>query len=193
MSLLGLGESENADLLQSAISWNRVKSQDGETVLEKLVKRDSPLWAIMFFDKDYMISRQLKIDEILKPLSQEPIDSGFITYWELPEGDFFTEMPVVLPTSDALLAQTIATMLGMTESLVAFHAAGIVHGGIYGGSWFQEAKTGKWRILNLGFSFYPGREPDSSFQYLYFNELIPFISPEQSGRTGRVVDTRSDL
>ncbi|MBI1223318.1 MAG: AAA family ATPase [Bacteroidetes bacterium] len=193
MSVETIDVNEKTEGIESAISWSRATNQEGDSILEKRIKRDTHLWAIMYFDKDYMISRQVKIDEIIKPISQEPTDFGFTTRWKLPEGKFFTEIKRPFPGSQELLCSVVENMLEMSKSLVAFHSAGLVHGGIYEGCWFKESQTQEWKLLNLGFSFYPGRESNASFQYLYFNELIPYISPEQTGRTGRIVDARSDI
>lgn len=177
----------------SPFQLRKIKDADGLNLLEKRVNRKAPLWAILCLDRDFLISKRLHLDVVLKSNNQDLNAVDFYNTWELPHGSFYSEMITPIPSDTVNLKVVLERMIHMTKTLGTLHAAGLVHGGIYPGAWFFSETDKQWKLMNLGLSFYPSRESTPPINFLFFEELIPYLSPEQTGRTGRSVDPRSDL
>ncbi|XXY51640.1 AAA family ATPase [Sorangium sp. So ce269] len=82
--------------------------------------------------------------------------------------------------------------ISMTEAVRALHGHEIVHGAIRPKS-FVIAADGQARILNYGVDAAASHEGESLYSDAFISDVLPYLSPEQTGRMNRSVDHRSDL
>ncbi|HVI03041.1 MAG TPA: AAA family ATPase, partial [Enhygromyxa sp.] len=85
----------------------------------------------------------------------------------------------------------IATQLA--EILARTHAAGVIHRAIKPANISIQAESGRVQLTDFGISVVLESERRRIYDDEVFANTLPYISPEQTGRTSRVVDFRSDL
>ncbi|WP_438022451.1 serine/threonine protein kinase [Sorangium sp. So ce233] len=82
--------------------------------------------------------------------------------------------------------------ISMTEAVRVLHGHDIVHGAVRPKS-FVVVGDGQVRILNYGVDAAVNHEGTSLYSEAFMADVLPYISPEQTGRMNRSVDHRSDL
>lgn len=82
--------------------------------------------------------------------------------------------------------------IGITRALEVLHARGLIHNDINPGNlWVEEA--GNVRVTGFGLAMHHARERQPVPGQGCEAGSLPYMAPEQTGRTNRSVDTRSDL
>ncbi|WP_437284545.1 AAA family ATPase [Sorangium sp. So ce406] len=82
--------------------------------------------------------------------------------------------------------------ISMTEAVRVLHGHDIVHGAVRPKS-FVVGGDGQVRILNYGVDAAVNHEGTSLYSEAFMADVLPYLSPEQTGRMNRSVDHRSDL
>ncbi|WP_437966300.1 AAA family ATPase [Sorangium sp. So ce260] len=82
---------------------------------------------------------------------------------------------------------------GITTALAELHANGIVHGDIKPESFLVDETTGRAALINFELASPLSREHRKAKNPVLIEGTLAYMSPEQTGRTGWAVDTRSDL
>jgi predicted ATPase/signal transduction histidine kinase len=73
------------------------------------------------------------------------------------------------------------------------HASGLIHKDLNPGSIVFDPKTQRVKIGNFGVASRVVREQTAAGPEHLLEESLPYVSPEQTGRMNRAVDSRSDL
>jgi len=103
----------------------------------------------------------------------EPLDR--LVSARLPIGDF-------LP-----LAVSVAA------AVADIHSRGLIHKDLNPGSILFDAQSGRVKIGNFGVASRVAREQTTAGPERLLEESLPYLSPEQTGRMNRAVDSRADL
>ncbi|KYF82803.1 hypothetical protein BE11_23185 [Sorangium cellulosum] len=82
--------------------------------------------------------------------------------------------------------------ISMTEAVRVLHGHDVVHGAVRPKS-FVVGDDDEVRILNYGVDAAVSHEGASLYGEAFMADVLPYLSPEQTGRMNRSVDHRSDL
>lgn len=86
---------------------------------------------------------------------------------------------------------TIARQLAMT--LADLHRAGIVHQALTPQHVLFQPETGRVKLTGFGVSQLLTRELQAIYEPQTLQEILPYVSPEQTGRMNRQLDYRTDF
>ncbi|AWJ82200.1 histidine kinase (plasmid) [Azospirillum sp. TSH58] len=193
------------DHLTEAGSGSRVLDSDGESRLLRVTRPDQPFpilarmavtvpndQAGRFDDaldrlrREHALSRRLDPAWAVKPL--DLLQHGHVPVLTLadPGGQPLSALPVpAMP-----FRQRLALALRIAETVAHLHRRGLLHGDLRPFNLLVD-DDGAVRLTGFGRAFpvpvpplHPAGRPDA---------LLPYMAPEQSGRTSRPVDQRSDL
>ena len=93
-----------------------------------------------------------------------------------------------LPVEDFLpLAISVAAAVG------DIHSRGLIHKDLNPGSILFDPQTRRVKVANFGAASRVAREQTAAGPERLLEESLPYVSPEQTGRMNRAVDSRSDL
>ena len=93
-----------------------------------------------------------------------------------------------LPVEDFLpLAVSVAAAVG------DIHSRGLIHKDLNPGSILFDPQTRRVKVANFGAASRVAREQTAAGPERLLEESLPYVSPEQTGRMNRAVDSRSDL
>ena len=81
----------------------------------------------------------------------------------------------------------------LTTALITIHNKGIVHSSIRPQNILICNKTGNAKLLNIRLLFRLPNEREQIYKKEFIEDVLPYISPEQTGRMNREMDYRSDL
>jgi serine/threonine protein kinase len=81
----------------------------------------------------------------------------------------------------------------VAAAVAEIHAAGVTHKNLNPENIFVAPSTGHVRITNFGIATRLPREYIGPRSARLIEGSLPYISPEQTGRTSRPIDSRSDL
>lgn len=83
--------------------------------------------------------------------------------------------------------------LSIVDGLEAFHSANLIHRALSPFTIGLHRQTGKVKILSFGIERHLTKEILCLHEPEFIRKVIPYISPEQTGRMNRTVDCRSDF
>lgn len=162
--------------------------------------------------------KQSKIIRVQKPEGKEASSVYFVNEFEL--GKLVTDPDILKPedmveysdricllyedTSSRLLQQSLSDLsdisvevflelaLAITENLAKLHSFGIVHNQISPKAFFYDPSTGKTKLAWLGGASLLIAERGGFAPFRYSFDMLPYCSPENTGRLNRPIDFRSD-
>jgi predicted ATPase/signal transduction histidine kinase len=79
------------------------------------------------------------------------------------------------------------------HGLEALHAAGVIHKKLNPGNVLVNAETGQVKIIDAASAVLTSSERAAALKVGRWDDHLPYISPEQTGRTSANLDSRSDL
>jgi len=89
--------------------------------------------------------------------------------------------------------ETLRIAIGLCRALAEIHRAGIVHRDLKPSSVLWDAASGVARLVNFGLASGQELVPRGPQAPRVLEGTLAYMSPEQTGRTNRPVDDRSDL
>jgi len=91
------------------------------------------------------------------------------------------------------IGRFLALASAITAALEEIHRSGLVHKDVRPRNIFVREKTEEIRLSGFGLASRIPRQPPVSQPAELIEATLPFMSPEQTGRMNRAVDSRSDL
>ena len=161
-------------------------------VIIKTLKKENPeAKDIAKLRYEYEITKNLKIEAILKPYELITDDNGPALILE----DFDSEPLTNLINSRRIeLVQFLKIAIRITEVLGEIHGNGIIHKDIKPQSILINTVTQQIKLTDFSVSsFFPGESAVSISGMDLAQGTLSYMSPEQTGRINRVIDYRSDL
>ncbi|TGL47540.1 GAF domain-containing protein [Leptospira wolffii] len=163
-------------------------------------------------------NRESKIIRVQKPEGKETSSVYFVNEFEL--GKLVSDPDILKPedmveysdriclvyedTPNRLLQQSLSDLpavsievflelaLAVTENLAKLHSFGIVHNQISPKAFFYDPATGKTKLAWLGGASLLISDRGGFAPFRYSFDVLPYCSPENTGRLNRPVDFRSD-
>ncbi|MCP4295444.1 MAG: AAA family ATPase, partial [Proteobacteria bacterium] len=169
--------------------YKGINKKDNTSVLIKHYKhhfRDKQLTRL---EKEFPILPKENIDGMLSPSGLHVIGGQIVMVFE---DDNLSLLSSVLSDGPLELAEFLGLAANLSTVLLDLHAQGHVHKDLRTSNILVNQAMGDIRIVGLFLSQFLNPEETTSFLDSD-DEAFVYTSPEQTGRTGQVVDTRSDL
>ncbi len=168
--------------------YRGVRLADGHPVLIKALgasRRDRPV-DLAHLRHAYDIGRQVDSPSVVRPLAlvQDAQTPALILD---DDGSDPLERRLQMPLG---LEQFLELAIRLAEALTGAHAAGLTHKNLKPESVLIHPHTGEVKLINLGLASV-GEQPAERTPLI--EGSLPYMSPEQTGRTTQSVDSRTDL
>ncbi|EDM77716.1 Predicted ATPase [Plesiocystis pacifica SIR-1] len=173
-------------------AYEAVRERDGRRVLAKVVEfedeTDSAVKARI--EHEFQLLRGLEVEGVVRALELIHASDQLVLVLEYVDGMDLARMArETRPTTRELvrIGQRLAAILA------DIHAQRIIHRDVKPSNLLMEAETGALYFADFGISVLVERERQDLFAPTTLEGTLPYISPEQTGRTSHAVDYRSDL
>ncbi|WP_210410881.1 trifunctional serine/threonine-protein kinase/ATP-binding protein/SpoIIE family protein phosphatase [Leptospira sarikeiensis] len=142
----------------------------------------------VYFLNEFELGKLVTDPSILKPEDMFEYSDGIcLVYENTPSQLLHQSLPEPMP-----LETFLEIALAITENLAKLHSFGIVHNQISPRAFFYDPSTGQTKLAWLGGASLLLSEKGSYAPLRYTYDILPYCSPENTGRLNRPVDFRSD-
>jgi predicted ATPase/signal transduction histidine kinase/tRNA A-37 threonylcarbamoyl transferase component Bud32 len=188
--LVQLYESANS------VVYRAMREQDNQSVILKVLKEDYPtVQELTRYKQEYEIIRSLNLDGVVKAYGMEPCqrslaiileDFGASSLKQLMNDSFGAKAFVPLP-------QFLPIAIKTAEILGHIHSSNVIHKDINPANIVLNPETGQLKIIDFGISSQLTRENPTLKNPNVLEGTLAYMSPEQTGRTNRSLDYRTDF
>jgi serine/threonine protein kinase len=170
--------------------YEATRERDGVRVVVKVYEVDDAAVEARI-EQEFQLVQRVTGEGVVRALGLERIANDLVLLFEHVEGVNLQQYADGRPLDiDDFLAISIA----VTRSLAAIHEQRIVHRDIKPSNLLIRADTDRQVfIADFGISDLLDNERRHLYESDVLRGSLPYISPEQTGRTNRRVDFRSDL
>jgi PAS domain S-box-containing protein len=116
-------------------------------------------------------------------------ESGTPALWMLDAG---SPLSKILETERLSLAESLRVTCCVAEALAAVHDAGLIHKDVSPSN-ILVGSDGAVTLIDFDSAAAAGEENALFVHHAHLSGVLAYLSPEQTGRTGRIVDSRADL
>ncbi len=167
-----------------------VREPDGLGVVLKALAKEHPLpEEIARRRREYAILHSLTVDGVIEVYGLEENASGPVLVIEDFGAEPMSRYAKQVPPSFPEIARIALRMVGILGEL---HAAQIIHKDVNPSNVVCCPKTRMLKIIDFDIAGIFSREDPFPRDPARFHGTLPYISPEQTGRTNRLVDYRTD-
>ncbi|SMF49503.1 diguanylate cyclase (GGDEF) domain-containing protein [Pseudobacteriovorax antillogorgiicola] len=99
----------------------------------------------------------------------------------------------LLEQSSLKIKEALEIAIAITEALMELHSHSIIHKDINPSNLLYDRKTGEIQVIDFGISTQLSREHMALDAEMVTEGSLPYMSPEQTGRMNRYLDSRTDL
>lgn len=192
MSVL-LGYQLLAQIYESANSlvYRGIREEDNQAVILKFLKEDYPTpEEIIRYKQEYQITRNLKIEGVVKAYSLEKYQNTLVIIFE----DFAGESLKILMNNKAFVLQDFLLIaIKITAILGEVHSSNIIHKDINPSNIVFNPYTQQLKLIDFGISTILSHENPTIKNPNILEGTLAYISPEQTGRMNRLLDYRTDF
>ena len=170
--------------------YRGVRAQDRHPVLIKVLgqaRRQSR--DIERLQNEYEIGSQLDVSSIVRPLAFEIHEGAPVLILDDYGGEPIDELIGPLMSLERFLDLAI----GLAAAVAELHARGVVHKNIKPQNILVHAETREVKLTGLELASLLPRERQAAVNPWRVEGSLPYLSPEQTGRTNQAVDHRTDL
>ena len=171
------------------------RESDKASVVIKVMRDDFPSFnELVLFRNQYIITKNLELDGIVKPLSLETYHNGYALVMEDLEGISLLEY---LTVGEALkiisLDKFLCIAIEITGILDSLHRHRLIHKDIKPANILIEPKTEQIKLIDFSIASLLPRETQQLKNPNILEGTLGYISPEQTGRMNRGIDYRTDF
>jgi PAS domain S-box-containing protein len=138
---------------------------------------------------EYSLARELRSEWAARPVALTEHQGRAALILEDPGGEPLDGL--VEPPMELGLFLRLA--VGLASSLSELHARGIIHKDVKPANALVDTATGRTWLMGFGIASRQGRERQAPEPPEVIAGSLPYMSPEQTGRMNRSIDSRSDL
>jgi histidine kinase len=191
MQIPGFEVGERVYESVNSVIHRAVQVADGRPVVIKLLPGDFPTADdVARFRREYEMTQRLTGPGIIEVVDLVRVPNGLAIALE----DFGAlALSDVLREADLTLAEKLAVGVEAALALARVHAADIVHKDINPANILLHRDSGRVKLIDFGISTELRREPAAAVSPHQLEGTLDYVSPEQTGRTSRPLDYRSDL
>ncbi|MBF0380941.1 MAG: AAA family ATPase [Magnetococcales bacterium] len=169
----------------------RVRVPDGQFRIQKILKKPYPTpTELADFQREFDLIKRLKTDWVIQATTIKPYNNSLAFLMEDIGG---RSLDIIYPNQSISLDDFFVLALKMVRALADIHDQGVIHKDINPSNIIWNGETNQLKIIDFGLS---SNFVDKEVENQNLNSLegtLPYISPEQTGRMNRPVDSRSDL
>ncbi len=171
--------------------YRGIRNSDNCPVIIKLLNREYPSSReLSAFAREYEIMDELFGDGIMKVYSIIKCNNSLAIIMEDIGGE---SVASVLKSIKVGITEKLSLAIQMAQSLHQVHQQGIIHKDVNPANFIWNYKTNNVKIIDFSISAELIREASQSIDPNILEGTLNYISPEQTGRTCRPIDYRSDL
>ena len=164
--------------------------QEGRPVIVKKTADPPPAAAIASLRHEHEILREFDLPGVVKVLALARTGDGLALVMEDAGRRTLAERIGSLPLH---IAEFLEIAVQLVEAVALLHEARIVHRDINPNNIVWEGESRRATLVDFGIATTLSALSVGSASPVQLEGTLRYISPEQTGRTGRSVDSRSDL
>ncbi|WP_437997415.1 AAA family ATPase [Sorangium sp. So ce185] len=169
------------------------REQDGVPVLLKVLRAERAARAeVVRFKHQYERIAQLASPRLVALRGVEEIAGALLVVLEDFPGRALARILAARPSRTMPISEALDLAAALAEGLAAVHAAGIVHRDLRPHNVLVGA-CGAVKITSFGVDAEITRAHERLYAPAVIADVLPYVSPEQTGRMNRGVDYRTDL
>jgi len=171
------------------------RESDEASVIIKVMRDDFPSFnELVLFRNQYIVTKNLKLDAIVKPLSLETYHNGYALVMEDFGGISLLEY---LTFGEALQIISLDNFLSIatdiTSILDSLHRHRLIHKDIKPANILIQPDTKQIKLIDFSIASLLPREAQQLKNPNVLEGTLAYISPEQTGRMNRGIDYRTDF
>ena len=139
---------------------------------------------------EFELLRELEVEGVVRPMALERSGDRLVMLLEYIPGRSLAQ---VVEDGALSVASFLPKAIELSATLARVHAQRIVHRDVKPSNILVEAGTERVLLADFGISVLLANERRHIHEPHLLRGTLPYISPEQTGRTRREVDYRSDL
>ncbi|MBN8611521.1 MAG: AAA family ATPase [Deltaproteobacteria bacterium] len=187
----GFRELEEVHRGASSLVLRGIRVGDGRRVIVKTTSHRRPSRAeIASLVREMRLARKASSSRSVEMLEQRDVEGVPILVMADAGG---TPLDRVLRESTLDLETKLEIALATTLAIEAVHARGVVHKDVNPSNILWSSETRTARLIDFGIATELERERPSGLDVHRLEGTLHYLAPEQTGRTNRRVDRRSDL
>lgn len=173
----------------NAVFYRAVRADDRLPVLLKVLgpgrrlPRDQER-----IENEYRLAGELHLPAVLQPLSLDRYDGMPTLVLEDFGGRPLDDLPGPMD-----VGRFLPLAIQIVSALAAIHRKEVIHKDVRPQNVLFDPATGEVKITNFGIATLVPREQPIPKSPLLVEGALPYVSPEQTGRTNRAIDQRTDL
>jgi len=174
-----------------SIVYRGKRNQDHLPVIIKLLNQEHPSEKLLSdFNREYEIARDLSDKGTVPIIELLKVNKSLALVMEDIEGISLSQLKdsLIMDLSDKL---SLAVKIAHNLSLI--HKKQIIHKDINPSNIIWNRETGRLEIIDFGIAAEISRERAFIMQTGILEGTLDYLSPEQTGRINRPIDSRSDL
>ncbi|HVH99983.1 MAG TPA: AAA family ATPase, partial [Enhygromyxa sp.] len=169
--------------------YEAVREADGSAVVAKVFDLESNDVEPRV-EHEFALIEALDVEGVVKALGLQRVGDQLILLLERVSGVDLAEYTHRRPLE---LERFFSIAIQIADVLGRVHARRIIHRDIKPTNILIEPDTGRVYLADFGISVLLESERRHIYDPAVLEGTLPYVSPEQTGRTGRAVDFRSDL
>ena len=190
--LPGYEIGEQIYLGSRTIVCRAVRQSDEKSVIVKLMRNKYPSFSeLVQFRNQFIISSNLDIDEVVKPLSLETYNNFYALVMEDFGGislcEYFHE------SQTRTLSEFFDVAIKIAIALDALQHESIIHKDIKPGNILINPSTKQVKLIDFSIASLLPKETQQLKSPNLLEGTLAYISPEQTGRMNRCIDYRTDF
>ncbi|WP_293142319.1 AAA family ATPase [Okeania sp. SIO3I5] len=181
------------------VVYRGIRRCDEEPIVIKLLRNKYPNFnEIVQFRNQYTIAQNLDFPNIIKPLSLEVYDNGYVLIMEDMGGISLSNyLEIATDKNDRYkylsLTEFLEIAIRLTETLHYLYQNRVIHKDIKPANILINPDTKQIKLIDFSIASLLPRETQEIQNPNILEGTLAYISPEQTGRMNRGIDYRSDF
>jgi len=175
----------------NSVVYRAIREKDNLPVILKVLQEEFPSQSdFQKYEREYKILRQLNLDSVIKVYELQTYQNTLVMTLE----DFGGESLKILLTNQKFTFLGFLTIaIKIAQGLREIHGANLIHKDINPSNIVFNPATGQVKLIDFSISSGLTQEPLRLNSPQNLEGTLAYISPEQTGRTNRSVDYRTDF
>ena len=174
-----------------SLIFRGIRQIDLKRVIIKVLSQKTPSSeAVNRLVREYETVRLLKHENIVSYLALEKYGHSYAL---IEADDGAEELGALIPQNGLNVTDFLNIAEQAVRGLASVHEQGMIHKDLKPQNFICHAETGKVKLIDFGLVSLLDDEMLQAPPYNLIEGTLAYISPEQTGRMNRQIDTRSDL
>jgi PAS domain S-box-containing protein len=169
--------------------YEATRERDAVRIVAKVYEVEDPVIEARV-EQEFQLVQRMTCEGVVRPLGLERIGNDLVLIFEHVEGMNLEQYAGGKPLA---IDEFLSIAIALSRTLAAIHEQRIVHRDIKPSNLLLEPDSKQVFIADFGISVLLDNERRHLYESDVLGGSLPYMSPEQTGRTNRRVDFRSDL